>query len=208
MQIDFSINRMIHFIRKNWMYIALFPLVMIWGTFVHEGAHALATIAQGGEANVFHILPNYDLGRFTYGFVTLKAPADANSFLIASAPYLLAFFTALVTGLLLWRFGGSKHLRIIYVFFFVLPVVDLAKPIFGLSFGSTGSDLYWIFEKHRLLAALGIGTVVAALGVLGWLAFERCWTKKITKLEFAVGYILILLMPLVPLLIDRVNLSH
>ena len=81
--------------RKDLLWILAYPVYQIIGTIRHEGSHALAAMAEGAEAKKFVFWPNFDLGRFHWGYVDW----GYSTWFATAAPYfcdLITFFVALL----------------------------------------------------------------------------------------------------------------
>ena len=72
------------------MWLLVYPLYQIIGTFRHEGGHALAALLGGGEVEKFVFWPSLYKGDFYWGYVI--CPGAKGWFFIA-APYLVDLLT-------------------------------------------------------------------------------------------------------------------
>ena len=81
--------------RKDLLWILAYPVYQTIGTIRHEGSHALAAMAEGVEVKKFVFWPNFDLGRFHWGYVDW----GYSTWFATAAPYfcdLITFFVALL----------------------------------------------------------------------------------------------------------------
>ena len=82
--------------KSDFLWLLLYPAYQIIGTVRHEGSHALAAMAEGIKINEFVFLPNFNLGRFTWGYVRWES---SPTWFATAAPYfcdLLTFFIAIL----------------------------------------------------------------------------------------------------------------
>jgi len=82
--------------RKDLLWLLLYPVYQIIGTIRHEGSHALAAMAEGVEVKKFVFWPNFDLGKFHWGYVRFDG---FTTWFMRAAPYfcdLITFFMALL----------------------------------------------------------------------------------------------------------------
>jgi len=82
--------------KKDFLWFLAYPIYQIIGTFRHEGSHALAAMAEGAGIKKFVFWPNFDLGRFQWGYVSWEG---YTTWFTTAAPYfcdLLIFFVALL----------------------------------------------------------------------------------------------------------------
>jgi hypothetical protein len=82
--------------KKDFLWLLAYPVYQIIGTFRHEASHALAAMAEGADIKKFVFWPNFDLGRFQWGYASWKG---STTWFTIAAPYfcdLLIFFVALL----------------------------------------------------------------------------------------------------------------
>ena len=82
--------------RKDLLWLLLYPVYQTVSTIRHEGSHALAAMAEGADITEFVFWPNFDLGRFQWGYVEWEG---VRTWFARAAPYfcdLLTFFVALM----------------------------------------------------------------------------------------------------------------
>jgi ABC-type spermidine/putrescine transport system permease subunit I len=81
--------------RGDLLWALAYPVYQIIGTLRHEGSHALAAMAEGARVTKFVFWPNFDLGRFHWGYVDW----GYSTWFATAAPYfcdLITFFVALL----------------------------------------------------------------------------------------------------------------
>lgn len=82
--------------KKDLLWVLLYPIYQIIGTIRHEGSHDLAAMAEGAKVTEFVFWPNFDLGKFTWGYTSWHG---STTWFTTAAPYfcdLLIFFVALL----------------------------------------------------------------------------------------------------------------
>jgi hypothetical protein len=82
--------------KKDFLWALAYPVYQIIGTIRHEGSHALAAMAEGAKVTKFVFWPNFDLGKFSWGWVSWHGPT---TWFTIAAPYfcdLLIFFVAIL----------------------------------------------------------------------------------------------------------------
>jgi hypothetical protein len=80
--------------KKDLLWLLLYPVYQTIGTVRHEGSHSLAAMAEGAKVTKFVFWPNFDLGRFHWGYVGWQG---STTWFFDAAPYfcdLLIFFVA------------------------------------------------------------------------------------------------------------------
>jgi hypothetical protein len=194
----FSLRRMLAFVRAHLAYLLLAPVIVVLGTLLHELAHALAAVAQGAEIYKIQILPSFDRGYFTFGYVTHSTPPCANALLISLAPTIGSTVVAAGTALLLLGRTPATRWKIVYLAFFVLPIADVALSLGGLVHGITGSDWYTAFHGMEAWILPAAFAALVGSGWLGWRLFLRAVGRRLEPMEFGLGYVLLVgVVPLV-----------
>ena len=82
--------------KKDFLWLLAFPVYQTIGTTRHEGSHALAAMAEGAKVTKFVFWPNFDLGKFMWGYASWVGPT---TWFTRAAPYfcdLVIFFVALL----------------------------------------------------------------------------------------------------------------
>jgi hypothetical protein len=85
--------------KKDFLWFLAYPVYQIIGTFRHEASHALAAMAEGAKVTKFVFWPNFDLGRFQWGYIRYIRWEGSPTWFTTAAPYfcdLLTFFVALL----------------------------------------------------------------------------------------------------------------
>ena len=116
--------------KKDFLWLLLYPVYQIIGTFRHEGSHALAAMAEGAEIKKFVFWPTFDLGRFQWGYVSWEG---YTTWFTTAAPYfcdLITFFVALLIILV----AKPKHRWLwfnILIIGMMSPLINSAYNYFG-----------------------------------------------------------------------------
>jgi hypothetical protein len=82
--------------KKDLRWFLASPVYAIITVIRHEGSHALAAMAEGARITKFVFWPNFDLGKFSWGYVRWHG---ATTWFSTAAPYfcdLIIFFVALL----------------------------------------------------------------------------------------------------------------
>jgi hypothetical protein len=82
--------------RKDLLWALAYPVYQTIGTFRHEGSHALAAMAEGGDITKFVFWPSSTGGTFYFGYVCWEG---STTWFTTAAPYfcdLLIFSVALL----------------------------------------------------------------------------------------------------------------
>jgi len=192
----FSVKRLTRFARAHLGYALWLPLLLVWGTFMHEGAHAVAAVSLGGAIDAFNVLPSWDLGHFTFGYVHhVGADASQRTWILV-APVIGAAVIYTSAGVLVASFGRpGRPWKSVSILFCLLPLVDASMAVSGLYAPRTTSDMYRAFAGAELqVAAVGlVGFALAGWG--GWRVFAAACGRVLTPREYAVAYCAVVAAP-------------
>jgi hypothetical protein len=151
----------LRFLRRHWPHLLLFVPGVIVVTVIHESAHAIAVLLQGGTVSEFIWLPSDD----KWGSVSYDLPhgSERAAYLISLAPNLLWLLFATLACALSFRRQpcGYWQASFIYVWLFVVPLADIANTAFPYLTGKT-NDFRSAFGPPAALA----GPLVAAFCAL------------------------------------------
>ena len=173
-----------------WM-VLLAPVLVVFGTLVHELAHGLAAVLQGAEIYDIQLLPSGD----KFGSISHSAVAHPGAVMVA--PVIVWTLIASTTLCLLHLVRRDALAKLAFVSLFLLPLADISMSVAGLVGHRANADLY------RALA--GLETEVAAVtvvafvlfGIAGWRALKPRVDGKLSGLEYALGYTALLALPFV-----------
>ena len=119
--------------RKDLRWLLLYPVYQIIGTIRHEGSHALAAMAEGAEVKKFVFWPNFDLGKFHWGYVSWHS---YTTWFTTAAPYFCDLITFFVTLLIILEAKPKRRwlwLNILIIGM-LSPLINSAQNYFrGLS---------------------------------------------------------------------------
>jgi hypothetical protein len=164
------------FLRGHLAHVLLSPLLgFTLVTVLHEAAHALLVVAQGGRVVEFSFVP----GGGNYGHVRY-AGAVAFPALVSLAPYLMWGAFALGTAALAWArprlpFWLTSSL---FVWAFAVPLLDIGNAAVGWLAGGSSNDLAHAFGRPGQLDLLGVGLLVVASLVAGYFVQRRLYQER------------------------------
>jgi hypothetical protein len=124
--------------KSDLLWVLAYPVYQILGTLRHEGAHALAIMAQGGTIDKFVFWPT-EGGYWGYVSWSGAYTSPAGEVAIDAAPYLvdaltfLVFFTVCMLVLFKWRWLWINLIAI----GIVSPLVNSA---YNYNFGRSGAN--------------------------------------------------------------------
>jgi hypothetical protein len=165
------------FITRHWWHVLLFVPGALAVTTLHELAHALAVIVEGGTVTEFVWLPSAgEWGHVAYVFPDGAAYSQV---FIAAAPYMLWVTVALLTGLFACRsrglsFGGAS---ILFAWFFVIPLGDIANAAFPYLKGER-NDLWFTFGPPSIVTASVIALAAAMAIAAGYPVQARLYREN------------------------------
>lgn len=170
--------------QKAWALLG--PFLMLLGTVLHEGAHALAVIALGGTVDSMVLTPRFSREGVTFGQTWHEGVPEARLWVVACAPFVFAHVHALAGCFVVAR-TGARWARVVFFTSVLLPLFDIALLLAGVARQADRSDL-GRFAEHRALFALWCLPAVTGLGVLAFRAFRRHWgpPEGLTAPQFGV----------------------
>ena len=196
-QLNFEVRR---FFRGHWPHFLLaIPGVVLW-TILHEAAHALAIMLQGGQVTTFVWIPS----PAQWGYVEYNFPDHPFSgFAIASAPYAFWLILMLMAGVLSRRLPPYPHWAAssIFVWMFVMPLGDIALAARPYLFeaGNTNDFADAFGPPTRLIALLiilfGIASVVFGMRIQQRLYREQALSVGSYLLLALAGFALLSTLP-------------
>ncbi len=196
-QLKFELGR---FFRGHWPHCLLaIPGAVLW-TILHEAAHALAIMLQGGQVMKFVWIPSP--GRL--GYVEYNFPNHPFSrFAIAIAPYAFWLILMLLTGALSLRARPYPHwvASTIFIWMFVMPFGDIAWAAIPYLFASVKeNDLTDAFGPPTSVASMlivlfGVASVVFGMIIQQRLDRERALSVISYTLLALVGFALLRAVP-------------
>ena len=174
-QLKFELGR---FFTGHWLHFLLaIPGALLW-TILHEAAHALAILLQGGQVTKFVWLPTP--GRL--GYVEYNFPNHPFSrFAIAIAPYAFWLILMLIAGALSLRARPYPYwiASTIFIWMFVVPFGDIAWAARPYLFESGNmNDLTHAFGPPTRLVSMLIGLFGVASVVFGMIVQQRLYHER------------------------------
>lgn len=171
--------------------VALIPLAGV----VHEGVHAVAVLAQGGDIVEARYLPA--LGWHGVGFGYVVHTGVAYPRLVAVAPC-VAWIGIAAAGL--WaccRVGQRRPWlgQFLLASVVMVPLMDISLSVAALFIGDVTSDLYRAFAGSYRWAGIAVAALFPGFGVAMWQQVRVTTRDRIGPRQFAVGYCAALLAP-------------
>ncbi len=185
-------GRMARFVWRRRLLAALIPPLLLLGALVHELAHALAVIAQGGRVIELGVVPSLRSG---VSFGHMLHAGVARPWLVWIAP--AALWTVIAAGTLV-LLGRIRRRRLAEGLLFVLallPMADLSFGFAGLFLGRPSTDLYRVLHGHETVAGVIMNLLFVTVGLLGWRRFHAVAPGVLTAAEFTAGYVALLAAP-------------
>ncbi len=179
------LHEILRFTIRHWPHLLLAVPGAVAVTCLHESAHALAVLLQGGAVTEFVVLPSRGL----WGHISYKFPDGAphSEFFISLAPYILWLLLVMIASLLSFRQQVVGHWRasLLFIWLFVVPLADIANTALPYLLGKD-NDFYSAFGQPSIYA----GFIVAMFGILavtgGYYVQGRLYRKNSLS---AVAYI-------------------
>jgi hypothetical protein len=179
------------FSKGHWPHFLLaIPGLVLW-TVLHESAHALAVVLQGGQVTKFVWLPT----RERWGYVEYNfSDPHFSEFAIAIAPYGFWLLLALMAGVLSRKNKPYPHwvASTIFIWMFVAPLGDIAMPALAYFFGSR-NDFTSAFGAPTRVSSMIIVLFGIMSVVYGMVVQQRLYRERALS---AVGYTLMVLVGL------------
>jgi hypothetical protein len=162
--------------RKDLLWILAYPVYQTIGTIRHEGSHALAAMAEGAEVKSFVFWPNFDLGRFTWGYVSWQGYM---TWFTTAAPYFCDLITFLIALLIILEAKPRRRWLWfnILVIGLISPLVNSAYNYFhGLagSFNDVG-ELLWELNPVAVHLFFAVTLVFYAWGLYHCYLRKKTW---------------------------------
>lgn len=189
------LRHVLSFLSTQWPWALLTPLLMLLGTTLHEGAHALGALVSGGHVERLDLLPTFERGHFRFGQTQWSGLEDRPGLALVF-PFLLAHGHAALGALASARFVGRVG-RVLFFTSSLLPMLDVAQLQAGLWLGSRTADLGRLSTELASAARLSL-PLLLGLAVLSWRAFRRNWPAPsgLDGPSFAVLLTLLLAAPM------------
>jgi len=92
--------------RRDLLWVLLYSLYQLIGTFRHEASHALAAVLQGATLERFVFWPTWSGSSFRWGYVSWSG---STNWVTTAAPYLCDLATFLVFYLVCTRLRFRRH---------------------------------------------------------------------------------------------------
>lgn len=174
------------YLRRHWWHLLLAVPGALLITIVHEAAHAVAVLLQGGHVTEFVWWPS----RREWGHTQFTFPVGAaySGLLISIAPYLVWMGVSLATAVSVhWRrpktYGGAS---LVFVWLYCAPVLDIANTALPYLTGKS-NDFFHAFGNPGALVTVGL-VAFASICALGgyfvqWLLYRD---QRLSPLAYLV----------------------
>jgi hypothetical protein len=168
------------FHRRDLLWILLYPLYQLLGTFRHEASHAVAAVLQGATLERFVFWPTWTESTFRWGYVSWSGPTN---WVAMAAPYLCD----LATFALLFAICRRLHLRRHWVWV-NLVALGLVSPLVNSAYNYSnglrgGGDVATLLQTLPPLVVHCYFVVTLAAYALGLLLTLRPKAATATELR-------------------------
>jgi hypothetical protein len=188
-----SPRRVGRFVRDRWLLAAFAPLFVIFGTLVHEGAHALVVVAQGGTVVDLRVLPSVGPGGVSFGHTLHDGRASPAWVAIAPAIAWVVIGAAAVA--LVARIRARRVAEGVLLALVVVPMVDLSFAFAGLFLARPSMDLHRVLHGRETLAGVAMSLVFPSFGRWCWIRWRAIAPGALSATEFTLGYVALLAAP-------------
>jgi hypothetical protein len=176
----------VRFCVRQWYILLLVIPALVGFTILHEAAHALAVIVQGGNVTEFTFMP----GGGQWGHIRYDFPdQNYSAFAISMAPYVMWTCVSLVAVMLSgWRRRYPFWLgAFVFVWLYAAPLADIANTAIP----------YLAGKNNDFASAFGAPTVAAgaAVGAFGGVAvLVGYWVQRRLYGDYALSGVAYLIL--------------
>ena len=166
------------FLRQHWIHLLLAAPGAIFMTVLHETAHALAAVIQGGKITEFVCKPSMEeWGHVSYCFA---AGSSCNQALISLAPYLMWMALCLLAGTfsLRRRAWSSAASSSIFVWLFIAPVGDIANAVIPYVLWNDTNDFHQAFGDISAGFTLAAAAAAMIIIIYGYGINKRLYRRQ------------------------------
>ncbi len=175
-----------------WPHVLVLPVMFFVFTGLHESAHALAVVAQGGEVLEISIIPSTQ----AYGYIRYQFPENSNAsfWFVSVAPYLmwLGFMslTSVIAFIRKWNWWIGSTL---FIWGYLCPWLDIYLHWTTFQMGDRGplSDFAHAFDRPTSLGWVLWATISTIVAVWGYVLQRRLYQKHQLPL---ISYILLVIL--------------
>ena len=155
-------------------------------TLIHESAHALMVVSQGGSVSEFQWLPSSE----GWGHIRFTFPRATtySSVVISLAPHILSVLLVLGTALLAWRRPGLKDRAATFIYFwlFFVPLADVGFALLVWTVGGD-NDVAKAFGPPGAWSVVSVVAYALAAYLLGYAVQARLYDRlKLGWLPYSV----------------------
>lgn len=149
-----NVSPALEFMRRHRWHLLLLIPGAISITALHESAHAISVLLQGGTITEFAILPTQgNWGHVSFNFAS---GAPKSKLLLATAPYIFWLCCAIIVWLISRRDSKLDFWlsSILYVWGFAIPLGDIANAYIPWLLHNSKNDFHSAFGQPSLQAAV------------------------------------------------------
>jgi hypothetical protein len=139
-----SAARIGRFVRAHLKWVLLGPLIMVFGTALHELVHCAAALITGGTLTELHLLPTRLNGRFVFGYMNAY---DHDEVWTKVAPALFSSCVATFAYAWLGELKPGRGATLCFLLFYLLPLFDVSMAVMAVSRQVESADL-WVLSDH------------------------------------------------------------
>jgi hypothetical protein len=175
-----------------WPHLIALPVMFFVFTALHESAHALAVIVQGGEIIEFSIIPTADV----YGYIQYRFPehSTASSWFVSVSPYLMWLGVMVATSALAfvrlwnWWFGSTM-----FLWGYLCPWLDIYLHWCRFQAGVRGplSDFSHAFGEPAAWGWVLLAVMATSVAVWGYYLHRRLYHDRYLSVP---GYVALVIL--------------
>lgn len=164
----------LNFIRRHWPHLLLVVPGAVGVTILHESAHAIAVLLQGGTLYRFVWVPS--AGKWGYISYAFPDGVPYSTLSILLAPYCLWLLLAAMTSVAAFCLQKVGHWKasLLYFWLFVVPLADIAYAAFPYLAGKY-NDFRSAFGPPSVFVGLIICLLCALAVVCGYYVQRRLY---------------------------------
>lgn len=166
------------FLRREWAWVLLAPLVGLLGTALHEGMHAAAVLLASGDITLFDLVPREGAAGLRLGLTQYSNVSPEAEPWVIAAPYFAANVHALGASRLIPLLPPSRVGKVLFFTSVLTPLIDVSMLFAGLGLRSAQADLSRLSVQWPFVV-IG-GPIFIGLAVRSRSAFRSQWASPVT----------------------------
>ena len=170
------LHETLSFIRRHWPHLLLVVPGAIVVTVLHESAHALAVLLQGGTLSRFVWLPS--AGKWGYISYNFPDGVPYSTLSITLAPYCIWLLLALLSSVVSFRLQRLVYWKASFLYFwlFIVPLADIANTAFPYLAGKR-NDFSSAFGQPSVFTGVIISLLCALMVIGGYYVQGRLYRE-------------------------------